>query len=85
MSPVSGFPAIVAPAGFTREVYDRVPDANDPNDRRLEGPKPDQLPATTRIVLMTTADLILRSGVPIFRTAIPHCNGVSWPQLCAIL
>ena len=22
-----------------------MPDANDPNDRRLEGPKPDQLPA----------------------------------------
>jgi hypothetical protein len=44
LSPVSGFPAIVVPAGFTREVYDRVPDANDPNGSRLEGPKPDQLP-----------------------------------------
>jgi amidase len=44
LSPVSGFPAIVVPAGFTREVYDRVPDPNDPNGSRLEGPKPDQLP-----------------------------------------
>jgi len=44
LSPVSGFPAIVVPAGFTREVYDRVPDASDPNGSRLEGPKPDQLP-----------------------------------------
>jgi hypothetical protein len=44
LSPVSGFPAIVVPAGFTREVYDRVPDANDPNGSRLVGPKPDQLP-----------------------------------------
>jgi amidase len=44
LSPVSGFPAIVVPAGFTREVYDRVPDANDPNGSRLEGPKPDQIP-----------------------------------------
>jgi hypothetical protein len=31
-------------AGFTREVYDRVPDANDPNRSRLEGPKSDQIP-----------------------------------------
>ena len=44
LSPVSGFPAIVVPAGFTRETYDRVPDANDPNGSRLEGPKPDQIP-----------------------------------------
>jgi Asp-tRNA(Asn)/Glu-tRNA(Gln) amidotransferase A subunit family amidase len=44
LSPVSGFPAIVVPAGFTREVYDRVPDAKDPNGSRLEGPKPDQIP-----------------------------------------
>jgi amidase len=44
LSPVSGFPAIVVPAGLTREVYDRVPDATDPNGSRLDGPKPDQLP-----------------------------------------
>jgi Asp-tRNA(Asn)/Glu-tRNA(Gln) amidotransferase A subunit family amidase len=44
LSPVSGFPAIVVPAGFTREVYDRVPDDKDPNGSRLEGPKPDQIP-----------------------------------------
>jgi Asp-tRNA(Asn)/Glu-tRNA(Gln) amidotransferase A subunit family amidase len=41
---VSGFPAIVVPAGFTRVIYDRVPDLNDPNGSRLEGPKPDQVP-----------------------------------------
>ena len=46
LSPVSGFPAIVVPAGFTREVYDRVPDASDPNGSRLEGPKPDQVPVS---------------------------------------
>ena len=44
LSPVSGFPAIVVPAGFTKEVYDRVPDAKDPNGSTLVGPKPDQLP-----------------------------------------
>jgi len=46
LSPVSGFPAIVVPAGFTREVYDRVPDPKDPNGSRLEGPKPDQIPVS---------------------------------------
>jgi len=44
LSPASGLPAIVVPAGFTRVVYDRVPDASDPNGSRLEGPKPDQMP-----------------------------------------
>jgi Asp-tRNA(Asn)/Glu-tRNA(Gln) amidotransferase A subunit family amidase len=44
LSPETGFPAIVVPAGFTREVYDRVPDVNDPNGSRLEGPKPDHIP-----------------------------------------
>jgi hypothetical protein len=44
LSPVSGFPAIVVPAGFTKVVYDRVPDPNDPNGSRLDGPKPDQMP-----------------------------------------
>jgi amidase len=44
LSPVSGFPAMVVPAGFTRVVYDRVPDASDPNGSRLDRPKPDQIP-----------------------------------------
>ena len=44
LSPVSGLPAIVVPAGFTRVIYDRVPDVSDPNGSRLDGPKPDQIP-----------------------------------------
>jgi Asp-tRNA(Asn)/Glu-tRNA(Gln) amidotransferase A subunit family amidase len=44
LSPETGFPAIVVPAGFTREVYDRVPDDRDPNGSRLEGPKQVELP-----------------------------------------
>jgi amidase len=44
LSAVSGFPAIVVPAGFTRVVYDRVPDSGDPNGSRLEGPKSDSIP-----------------------------------------
>ena len=41
---MGGLPAIVVPAGFTRVIYDRVPDASDPNGSRLDGPKPDQIP-----------------------------------------
>ena len=44
LSPETGFPAIVVPAGFTREVYDRVPDDKDPNGSRLIGPKQVELP-----------------------------------------
>ena len=44
LSPLTGFPAIVVPAGFTREVYDRVPDESDPNGCRLEEPKAVELP-----------------------------------------
>jgi amidase len=51
LSPESGFPAIVVPAGFTREVYDRVPDTSDPNGSRLEGPKPDQLPVAIEFLV----------------------------------
>ena len=50
LSPMTGFPAIVVPAGFTREVYDRVPDASDPTGSRLEGPKPDQLPVAVEFL-----------------------------------
>jgi amidase len=35
---------MVVPAGFTKEVYDRVPDEKDPNGSRLEGPKQVELP-----------------------------------------
>jgi Asp-tRNA(Asn)/Glu-tRNA(Gln) amidotransferase A subunit family amidase len=44
LSPETGFPAIVVPAGFTREIYDRVSDDKDPNGSRLEGPKQAALP-----------------------------------------
>lgn len=44
LSPVTGFPAIVVPAGFTKEAYDRVPDPKDPNGSRLVGPAAVSLP-----------------------------------------
>jgi amidase len=39
-----GFPAISVPAGFTTEVYDRVPDPQSPDGTRLVGPAPARLP-----------------------------------------
>ena len=40
----NGFPAISVPAGFTRQVYDRVPDASSPDGTRLVGPVAARLP-----------------------------------------
>ena len=40
----NGFPAISVPAGFTTEVYDRVPDPSSPDGTRLVGPVPARLP-----------------------------------------
>jgi Asp-tRNA(Asn)/Glu-tRNA(Gln) amidotransferase A subunit family amidase len=39
-----GFPAISVPAGFTTEVYDRVPDSASPDGTRLVGPVAAHLP-----------------------------------------
>jgi len=51
LSPETGFPAIVVPTGFTREVYDRVPDDADPNGCRLEGPKQVALPVALEFLV----------------------------------
>ena len=40
----NGFPAISVPAGFTTEVYDRIPDPKSPKDTLLVGPVKAQLP-----------------------------------------
>jgi amidase len=40
----NGFPAITVPGGFTKQVYDRVPDATSPDGTRLIGPVAAQLP-----------------------------------------
>ena len=50
LSPESGFPSIVVPAGFTRVVYDRVPDPTDPNGSKLVGPTSAQLPVGMEFV-----------------------------------
>ena len=46
LGPESGFPSIVVPAGFTREVYDRIADPTDPNGSKLVGPTPARLPVS---------------------------------------
>lgn len=40
----NGFPAITVPAGFTTQVFDRVPDADAPGKTRLVGPIAARLP-----------------------------------------
>jgi amidase len=56
LSPESGFPSIVVPAGFTRVVYDRVPDPTDPNGSRLAGPVRAELPVGMEFVARPFAD-----------------------------
>lgn len=40
----NGFPTITVPAGFTEQVYDRVPDPSSPDGTRMVGPVPAKLP-----------------------------------------
>lgn len=56
LSPESGFPSIVVPAGFTRVVYDRVPDPTDPNGSKLAGPTQAQLPVSMEFVARPFAE-----------------------------
>jgi Asp-tRNA(Asn)/Glu-tRNA(Gln) amidotransferase A subunit family amidase len=72
LSPVSGFPAIVVPAGFTREVYDRVPDAGDPNGSRLEGPKPAELPVAMEFLARPFDEARLLEIASAYETGTRH-------------
>jgi len=72
LSPVSGFPAIVVPAGFTREVYDRVPDPNDPNGSRLEGPKPDQTPVAMEFLVRPFDEALLFEIASAYEAGTKH-------------
>lgn len=72
LSPVSGFPAIVVPAGFTREVYDRVPDPNDANGSRLEGPKPDQTPVAMEFLARPFDEALLFEIASAYEAGTKH-------------
>jgi Asp-tRNA(Asn)/Glu-tRNA(Gln) amidotransferase A subunit family amidase len=50
LSPLSGFPTIVVPAGFTNVTYDRVPYAKAPNGSVLVGPVVGNLPVNMEFV-----------------------------------
>jgi amidase len=72
LSPLSGFPAIVVPAGFTRQVYDRVPDQNDPNGSRLEGPKPDQMPVAMEFLTRPFDEAVLLEIASAYEAGTKH-------------
>jgi amidase len=72
LSPVSGFPAIVVPAGFTRVVYDRVPDASDPNGSRLDGPKPDQIPVAMEFLGRPFDEALLFEIASVYESGTKH-------------
>lgn len=54
-----GFPAITIPAGFTAEVYDRVPDPSSPDGTRLVGPVPAVLPVGVDFATRPFAEPVL--------------------------
>jgi Asp-tRNA(Asn)/Glu-tRNA(Gln) amidotransferase A subunit family amidase len=72
LSPETGFPAIVVPAGFTREVYDRVPDDSDPNGSRLEGPKPIELPVALEFLARPFEEKTLLEIASAFESITRH-------------
>jgi amidase len=72
LSPEIGFPAIVVPAGFTREVYDRVPDGGDPNGSRLEGPKQFELPVALEFLARPFEETMLFEIASAFESVTRH-------------
>src|SRR4051812_20603023 len=72
LSPVSGFPAIVVPAGFTRVIYDRVPDASDPNGSRLEGPRTDQVPVAMEFLARPFDEALLFEIASAYEAGTTH-------------
>src|SRR5499427_2450872 len=72
LSPASGLPAIVVPAGFTRVIYDRVPDASDPSGSRLDGPKPDQIPVAMEFLGRLFDEALLFEIASAYETGTKH-------------
>jgi Asp-tRNA(Asn)/Glu-tRNA(Gln) amidotransferase A subunit family amidase len=72
LSPVSGFPAIVVPAGFTRVVYDRVPDPSDPNGSRLDVAKPDQIPVAMEFLGRSFDEALLLEIASAYEAGTKH-------------
>jgi len=74
LSPNAGLPAIVVPAGFTREVYDRVPLRE--NSRvaagELDGPKADQLPVAIEFLGRAYSEPVLIRIAAAYELATRH-------------
>ena len=72
LSPASSLPAIVVPAGFTGAIYDRVPDASDPNGSRLDGPKPDQIPVAMEFLARPFDEALLFEIAAAYEAGTKH-------------
>lgn len=70
----NGFPAISVPAGFTKQVYDRVPDPNsaDGTGTRLVGPVPARLPIGIDFAARPFGEPTLLRIAAAFEKAVPH-------------
>lgn len=70
----NGFPTISVPAGFTRQVYDRVPDATSPDGTgtRLVGPVPARLPVGVDFAARPFGEPTLVRIAPAFEKTARH-------------
>ena len=75
LSPNSGLPAIVVPAGFTREVYDRAAVRGPDGSKRpgeLVGPKPVALPVSTDFLGRAYSEPVLIRIAAAYEQATKH-------------
>ena len=87
----NGFPAITVPAGFTRQIYDRVPDATSPDGTgtRLVGPIAARLPAGVDFAARPFGEPTLFRIAAAYEEATKHREPASefagspgWPHHC---
>ena len=67
-----GSPAITVPAGFTRQVYDRVPDPASADGTRLVGPVAAHLPAGVDFAARPFDEPLLLRIAAAYQTIAPH-------------
>ena len=68
----NGFPAISVPAGFTTEVYDRVPDPKSPKSTLMVGPVKAQLPVNIDFLGRPFAEPVLLKIAAAYEAATRH-------------
>jgi Asp-tRNA(Asn)/Glu-tRNA(Gln) amidotransferase A subunit family amidase len=68
----NGFPAISVPAGFTTQVYDRVPDAAAPGGTRLAAPVAAELPVGIDFLGRPFSELVLLRIAAAYEGATHH-------------